>query len=112
METNRIILNEHLLPGITKVLLIGQDFPLLNFEPQKLQRTPNLSLQSLNQASCVFVYEDTPEGRDKNGTLKLLGTLPEQTGPTQHNFQVLRKEFLKKVFTYYILENKLTAEEE
>ena len=33
LETNRIILNERLMPGITKVLLIAQDFPQLNLSP-------------------------------------------------------------------------------
>ena len=33
LETNRIILNERLLPGLTKVLQIGDDFPLLSIEP-------------------------------------------------------------------------------
>ena len=36
METNRIMRNERLLPGLTKVLLIGQDFPMLNVGPTEL----------------------------------------------------------------------------
>ena len=31
LETNRIILNERILPGSTKVLQILKDFPQLNF---------------------------------------------------------------------------------
>ena len=33
IETSRIILNERLMPGITKVLLISQDFPQLDISP-------------------------------------------------------------------------------
>jgi len=33
LETNRILLNERIMPGITKILLIARDFPQLNIKP-------------------------------------------------------------------------------
>ena len=33
LETNKIILNEQMVPGLTKVLMIAQDFPMLNLAP-------------------------------------------------------------------------------
>ena len=33
LETERMILNEWLLPGITKVLRIAQDFPQIDWDP-------------------------------------------------------------------------------
>ena len=33
LETNRMILNEQMVPGLTKVLMIAQDFPMLNLAP-------------------------------------------------------------------------------
>ena len=61
LETNRIIYNERLLPGITKVLQIGEDFPMLNISPRDLgtffqNRTQRLAM--INQMVQVFVYED------------------------------------------------------
>ena len=53
----------------------------------------------------VFVYEemDDAKNRDENGTLKLLENLPEESPPTLSEMHAIRKEFIKKVFTFYIL---------
>ena len=80
LETNRIIRNERMLPGITKILQIGQDFPILNLSPQELSTWPNPKLAALNQSCMVYVFEDWDdlENRDRNGTLKLLEKLAEE----------------------------------
>ena len=49
METHRIIQNERLLPGITKVLQIAQDFPQLNINPEDLAKMRSHNASVLNQ---------------------------------------------------------------
>ena len=73
LETNRILRNEKLLPGITKILLIAQDFPQLNISSTNFDFWNNHHLAVIGQMSQVFVYE---EENYANGTLNLLKILP------------------------------------
>ena len=80
---------------------------MLNVAPSELQNWPNGKIQILNQSVQVFVYEEMNQNdaknRDENGTLKLLEKLPEEAPPTLAEMHAIRKEFIKKVFTFYIL---------
>lgn len=58
LETHRIVQNERLLPGITKVIQIGEDFPALNVSPVDMASMKSHDLTVLNQMPQVFVYEE------------------------------------------------------
>ena len=58
------------MPGLTKVLQIGEDFPQLNVAPGS--QVPH----SMQQTSQVFVYEDETEGETTHGTRDLIAALP------------------------------------
>lgn len=57
LETYRIVQNEKLLPGHTKVLSIVQDFPQLNWQPEKTMKSHDVTVY--NQIGQVFVYEES-----------------------------------------------------
>lgn len=79
LETFRILENERLLPGLTKVLRIGQEFPQLTFSPDMLDKMRPHDVTVLSQMMQVFVYEesDDPVNAGNNGTLKLIKCVPE-----------------------------------
>ena len=79
METYRILQNERLLPGITKVLMAAQDFPQIAHPPHDLLKMRRHQANVMNQIGQVFVYEETFDAVncEKNGTLSLLKKLPE-----------------------------------
>jgi hypothetical protein len=58
LETNRIIKNERLIPGLTKVLQIAHDFPALNIPPDAETLQDSRKMNIIHQVSQVFVYED------------------------------------------------------
>ena len=91
METHRIIQNEKILPGITKVLLLAQDFPQLNYSPEAKLRIHDLTV--LNQMTQVFVYEERADdvNATRNGTLNLIRTLPEGAIVTAADLNNIRK---------------------
>ena len=66
LETNKIIQNERILPGLTKVLKISEDFPQINvLETQEIEEKQFFSY--------VFVYEGTTEKNTySNGSLNLI----------------------------------------
>mmetsp|Transcript_21653 Transcript_21653/g.29007 ORF Transcript_21653/g.29007 Transcript_21653/m.29007 type:complete len:137 (-) Transcript_21653:2685-3095(-) len=76
LETYRILQNEIYMPGLTKVLMIAQEFPMLDLAPEKFREIKSHDFTVLNQAQQVFVYEDLDEKGEqianksgKNGTL-------------------------------------------
>ena len=66
----------------------------------------------LNQMSQVFVYEESTEtvNSAENGTLNLLKTLPEGALVYAKDLHSIRKEFIQRVFTFYIV-RQLVEEE-
>ena len=111
LETERILINEKLLPGITKVLRIAQAFPQIDWDPTNQMLWPNIGDGSPNSenelkrltelCSAVFVYENGPLA-GSNGVLNLLSELPSQQGPQDLDLHNLRLEFLKRVFWGYL----------
>ena len=57
--------------------------------------------------SQVFVYEEPAEtvNSAENGTLNLLKTLPEGGLVYSKDLHNIRKEFIQRVFTFYIVKN-------
>ena len=103
LETNRIILNERIMPGITKILLIAKDFPQLNIRPGSTDIKDTQKMNIIHQVSQVFVFEDEHDKEgDTNGTLKLIYKMKEHLTPDLEIMHAIRKEFLKKVLVGYI----------
>ena len=71
LETERVMVNERLLPGITKILRVAQNFPSIDVDPSELMGSHDV-IQSLNS---VFVHEN-PADSASNGVLNLLEALP------------------------------------
>ena len=96
LETHRIIQNEKLLPGITKVLQISEDFPQLKISPTDIAQLKAHDVSILNQMQQVFVYEEPTETQNsaENGTLNLLKTLPEGSMVFARDLHSIRKEFI------------------
>lgn len=82
--------------------------------PESLLRMQTHNFSVLNQTQQVFVYEESIEqvNAEKNGTLKLLRILPEGSLVTAKELHTLRKEFLMRVFTFYILRYQAGQEED
>ena len=59
----------------------------------------------MNQVGQVFVFEESFDAvnSEKNGTLSLLKKLEEGTPVSGQDLNSLRKEFLKRLFTFYIV---------
>ena len=105
LETNRILLNERILPGITKILQIQKDFPQLNLNWDSKETKDHRLMNIYNQASHVFVYEDgsdVPKYRENNGTLNLIYSLDERMTPDSAVMHAIRKNFLRKVLISYL----------
>jgi len=62
----------------------------------------------------IFVYEETadPINAAKNGTMNLLRTLPEGTIVTNSDLHNIRREFVQRVFTFYIARHGAGFEDE
>lgn len=103
LETERLIVNERLLPGITKVLRIAQDFPQIDWDPsdKPTWEGEGECRKHSQWCSSVFCYENSPDSAS-NGTLNLLGCLPVASGPTESKLHNLRLEFIKRVFSSYL----------
>ena len=84
------------MPGLTKVLQINEDFPQLSVEPEKIKD---------KEFFCkVFVYEGiTMPNTSENGTLNLVQELTVHYPPMEEDLDAIRREFLKKVMTDFIL---------
>ena len=104
LETNKIIQNERILPGLTKVLKISEDFPQINvLEPSEIEEKQFFSY--------VFVYEGTTEDNTgSNGSLNLISDLTIYDPPLAENLDAIRREFLKKVFADFILKIPVSEE--
>ena len=104
LETNKIIQNERILPGLTKVLKISEDFPQINvLETQEIEEKQFFSY--------VFVYEGTTEKNTySNGSLNLIQDLTIHDPPLAENLDAIRREFLKKVFADFILKIPVSEE--
>ena len=74
----------------------------------------NHDLTVLNQTTQVFVYEEPGETVNacENGTLNLLKILSEGNVVTARELHLLRKEFIQRVFTYYIVKLGAGTEED
>ena len=66
----------------------------------------------MNQVGQVFVFEESFDAvnSEKNGTLSLLKKLDDGVPVSGQDLNMLRKEFLKRLFTFYIV--KLGAGQE
>jgi len=95
LETERTLINERLLPGITKVLRVAQNFPQIDIEPEADYA------RTYDWCSSVFLYENGPLGA-KNGTINLLKELPKPAAPSEADFHKLRLEFVTRVFSGYM----------
>ena len=53
----------------------------------------------------VFVYEECLDvvNAERNGTMNLLKSMPEGTLVNSRDLHLLRKEFIKRIFTFYIV---------
>ena len=68
----------------------------------------------------VFVYEIPEENFNRqslgtieeNGTFNLLKSLPEGTIATAKDLNAIRREFIQRVFTYYIVKLGAGVDEE
>ena len=74
----------------------------------------------LNQMQQVFVYEIPEENFNRqslgtieeNGTFNLLKSLPEVSIATAKDLNAIRREFIQRVFTYYIVKLGAGKDEE
>ena len=74
----------------------------------------------LNQMQQVFVYAVSQDPRsrmsmekiEENGTYNLLKSLPEGTIATAKDLNAIRREFIQRVFTYYIVKLGAGIDEE
>ena len=74
----------------------------------------------LNQMQQVFVYEIPEENFNRqslgtieeNGTFNLLKSLPEGSIATAKDLNAIRREFIQRVFTYYIVKLGAGVDEE
>ena len=46
-------MNEEIMPGLTKILLIGEDFPQINFEPPAA-----IDIEKINAVNHVLIFKD------------------------------------------------------
>jgi hypothetical protein len=88
-ETERIMLNERLLPGITKVSKMAELFPQIDQDP----KTPYLREE-------VLVY------RGPMSDSAFLMLLQESRYATVDDFHQLRMEFVKRVFYGYVVDSE------
>jgi hypothetical protein len=91
------------MPGITKILLISQDFPQLNLSPDNKIFQEVYKINIINQVSQIFVYEDLKSTQARNNkALRLIQELEEHPTTTIHEIHAIRKEFLKKIFAAHV----------
>ena len=99
------------MAGLTKVLLIAEDFPQLNIAPDSNILRDSRKMNIIHQASHVYVFEDINDvTSEKNGTLKLILQLKEHMPSDNASMHAIRKEFLKKVFAGYIRQIPITTD--
>ena len=91
-----------MVPGLTKVLMVAQDFPMLNLAPTSKTLRDARKMNIIHQACHVFVFDSDEEDRETNGTLKLVAAMNEYEAPDFARMHAIRKEFLKKVLVGYI----------
>ena len=68
----------------------------------------------LNQMQQVFVYDEPTEtavNSAENGTLNLLKTLPEGQIIYSRDLHCIRREFVQRVFTFYIIRGMVEEEQ-
>lgn len=67
----------------------------------------------LNQMQQVFVYDEPTDtvNSAENGTLNLLKTLPEGQILYSRDLHCIRREFVQRVFTFYIRTDKIEEEQ-
>jgi len=102
LETERLLINEKLLPGISKILRIAQNFPVIESEPG------TISAADIQTASSIFVYSSDSPG--KNATLNLIKSLPAPSPLSETDLHNLRLEFVKKVFSSYASDPNAVAQ--
>lgn len=97
LETERTLVNEKLLPGITKVLRVAQNFPQIDVDPSDRTFWTGYGEGSCDALNSVFVFENGPKPAE-NGVLNLLSALPKSESPSEADFHNYRLEFVKRVF--------------
>jgi len=102
-ELVEILDNERILPGISQLYKLGEDFPLLNHF--NFQNIASAEIQNIHQRALLFGVSNE-KGSSNSSLIKMIKEYKSKSNPndellTSKDFHSIRYSYVRHLFEYY-----------